>query len=794
MKKTLVTVLLSMLVLMGWSQQTEKKHYILPGNGKIDVEMLNKKIDLNMDISNLSINELRVLRNSFYARQGYAFTMSDLRSVFNQTTWYWDTMMGRWELEETAHYEKKKVPEYQFTKEEEAFMAKLKAREEELKKQNFVDGKPVIDNLINRFQLENPDPKLLNMLSKQGFAIVPDTYDQLFQVYENNDYHDFPSFVTTDLYLQLYHMYFDCMLRRAEEGKLFDALLDFCRKGYRESTRTIAKPINAQDKELAEFSQAYFAIALKLLDPKENFAVAPQYKIMVDDEVAKCTSATTAFSPFMEYTISMFPYALFRPRGHYTRTERLQRYFRGMMWVQTAAFDTDKPSMMRRAAFLAKTICGNAELNAAFKTIFDPMTFIMGQPDNITLMQVYEILKHYDYVKLIGNDKELQKFVAEVDVLAEKQTRLRPKFENSGHNKVNLMPQRYQPDAEVLQEMYDWKSKESQRFCPKGIDFFAAGGSPLALQLDKEGETWKEFDANMSRMQKRMGEIDWKENIAVRWQRVLLELSKSRHPSNAPYFMTGTAWGKKDLNAALASYAELKHDAILYAKQPMSAECGGGGPDDPIVRGYVEPNIEFWGAVIDLLKTTQEAFSVFGIMTDEMIALTNDMAEEAQFLLNCSKKELEGKQLSEQEYRQLEIVGAVFENMTLSMMRNKDEYFEWEDIEGADRKVAVVVDLYTANGENVPREKRAVLYNAVGPADVIYVVVEIGGYLYLTRGAVFSYREFHDACSAPRHTDEEWQKMLETKPRLGVPKWMESIIAPVKMPKDDDLIYYSTGC
>ena len=164
-----------MLILMGWSQQTEKKHYILPGNGKIDVEMLNKKIDLNMDISNLSINELRVLRNSFYAKQGYAFTMSDLRSVFDQTTWYWDTMMGRWELEMDAEYEGKKVPEYQFTMEEEVFMAKLKTREEELKKHNFADGKPVMDNLINRFQLENPDPKLTDMLAKQGFAIVPDS-------------------------------------------------------------------------------------------------------------------------------------------------------------------------------------------------------------------------------------------------------------------------------------------------------------------------------------------------------------------------------------------------------------------------------------------------------------------------------------------------------------------------------------------------------------------------------------------------------------------------------------------
>ncbi len=783
-----------MLVLTGWSQQNEKKHYILPGNGKIDVEMLNQKIDLNMDISNLSVNELRVLRNSFYARQGYAFMMSDLRSVFNQTTWYWDTMMGRWELEEYAEYEGRKVPEYQFTKEEEAFMAKLKAREEELKKHNFADGKPVIDNLINRFQIESPDPKLTDMLVKQGFAIVPDTYDQLFQVYENNDYHNFPSFVTTDLYLQLYHMYFDCMLRRAEDGKLFNALQDFCRKGYRECTRAVANPVNPQEKALAEFSQAYFAIALRLLDPKEDCAVAPQYQKMVEDEVAKCTSASTAFSPFMEYTEVMFPYALFRPRGHYTRNERLQRYFRSMMWVQTAAFDTDKPSMMRRAAFMAKTVCGNAELNAAFKAIFDPMTFLMGQPDNITLMQVYDILQRYNYAKLIGNDKELRKFVAEVDVLAERQTRIRPKVQLSGRNKVNLMPQRYQPDAEVLQEMYDWKSKVSQRFCPKGIDFFAAGGSPLALQLDKEGETWDEFDANMSRMQKRMGEIDWKENIAVRWQQVLLELSKGRHPSNAPYFMAGTAWGKKDLNAALASYAELKHDAILYAKQPMGAECGDGGPEEPIVRGYVEPNIDFWTAVIDLLNATKEAFGALGIMTDEMLALTDDMAEEAQFFLNCSKKELAGKILSEQEYRQLEIVGAVFENMTLNMMRNGNEYLEWEDIEGADRKVAVIADIYTANGKNVPMEKKAVLYNAVGPADVIYVVVEIGGYLYLTRGAVFSYREFHDALDVPRHTDEEWQEMLKEKPRLGVPKWMESITAPIEVPKDDDLIYYSSGC
>lgn len=34
-------------------------------------------------------------------------------------------------------------------------------------------------------------------------------------------------------------------------------------------------------------------------------------------------------------------------------------------------------------------------------------------------------------------------------------------------------------------------------------------------------------------------------------------------------------WGYKNLNTALASWAELKHDAILYGEQPMAAECGG---------------------------------------------------------------------------------------------------------------------------------------------------------------------------------------------------------------------------
>ena len=114
-------------------------------------------------------------------------------------------------------------------------------------------------------------------------------------------------------------------------------------------------------------------------------------------------------------------------------------------------------------------------------------------------------------------------------------------------------------------------------------------------------------------------------------------------------------------------------------------------------------------------------------------------------------------------------------------------------MEGADKKVALVADVYTANADNNP--EKSILFEAVGLADEIYVVVEIDGYLYLTRGAVLSYREFTQPLSAPRLTDEEWQQQLEKNPRKGVPEWMKRIIVPLKkMPEANEDYFYSSGC
>jgi hypothetical protein len=294
-------------------------------------------------------------------------------------------------------------------------------------------------------------------------------------------------------------------------------------------------------------------------------------------------------------------------------------------------------------------------------------------------------------------------------------------------------------------------------------------------------------------MKKRMNEIDWTETIATQWMKALRVIGEAPSPKS-PYFMLTPEWDRKNLNAMLASWAELKHDAILYAKQPMGAECGGGGLPEPVVKGYVEPNVGFWKKAIELLDNTSTLLKSQNMLTEKVEQATTRIREEAEFLLRMSKKELEGQRLTDEEYDQLGCIGATFENISLDLVRQPDQYLMgWSDIEGADRRVALVADVYTANSDNNPA--KSILFEAVGDADEIYVVVEIDGYLYLTRGAVLSYREFIQPIDEPRLTDEEWQQQLDKDPRKGVPQWMDRILVPMKKaPVPNESIFYSSGC
>jgi hypothetical protein len=541
----------------------------------------------------------------------------------------------------------------------------------------------------------------------------------------------------------------------------------------------------------------FYNVAYKLFtgewisDPEPDSNDMQEYKNVMASE--------NNLSDYMEdYHDILFPYSLFRPRGHYTRTEKLQRYFRGMMWIQSVPFGLDNKDEVRAAVQQACALKSDKTSQQNYNRLNQLITYMMGQSDNLSLLQVMaEVEKTGMQMEdLIHSDEAIVKITASLKEIGDKQTRIRPKFEKTSHNKINVMPQRYQPDGEVLLNMVDYTNNPTKRAVPKGLDFFAAMGVSAAEQILMEEKTdWKALGDSLKSMKKRMGEIDWQETTCTQWMNALKVLTDKEGKDKMPYFMVTPEWDKKDLNAVLASWAELKHDAILYAKQPMGAECGGGEEiPDPVVKGYVEPNVGFWKKAIELLDNTEKLLKQENMLPEKVKDATERLREEAQFLLRISEKELAGQEPTDEEYDQIKAVGATIEYISLDLIRSEDQYLMgWSDVQGADKKVALVADVYTANADNNPN--KSILFEAVGDADEIYVVVEIGGYLVLTRGAVFSYREFIQPIDEQRLTDEEWQEQLKKNARKGVPEWMNPLFVPLnKLPEANEEFFYSSGC
>ncbi len=791
--------------------QQPGKHVYIPGPGHLDVEQFIKPIDTRMDISRLSLAELRILRNAFAARQGFVLKDADLRHIFSQTSWY-DSLIWTAFDQADAGVVNPSANDWEFfsgytdygqtvklTPQERKFLQRIRDRENILSwqdKSNLPAGwRFRVDDILNPFQLESMD-KLQDPLGRNSFAIVPGRKIQLFHVYEKNDYSDFPSFVTTDLYLQLFHMYFDCMVREMEQHGLSQAVEQFC---------------HTMKEHTTGWNQAYFTIAEALITGQQPAIADGKYKQQILDEIGKIESSQDSFSEFLDYRNAMFGYSLFRPRGHYTRNDSLGRYFRAMMWLQHVPFGTDKPEQLRNALILADVIGKNAELRKTYDRLFEPMTFLFGKPDNLTILQVYDEIQKagLPLEKLLKNKKAMAAIRKSLDGMGESQTRIRPKFERTSRVKINLMPQRYTPDGEVLNEMVDALGDPSQRPVPSGLDVFAAMNAGIAEQVLtgelRVQDAWPDYLPMLKKMKARMEEIDWSETLSNRWLSALQTLQDTTYhhrfdiydenENQLPAFMRTDQWAKKNLNTALASWAELKHDAILYAKQPVGAECGAGGPPDPVVKGYVEPNVNFWKRAVALNIALAEFMEKYQLQTPKLLSTGERISELAEFLLRVSRKELYAwPELTDEEYNQIEIIGSTVENISLDLIREPDQYLDgWDNVQGADRSIACVADVYTANGDNNPN--KSILYAATGPAYEIYVVVNIDGGRYLTRGAVLSYREFQRSIDEQRLTDEEWQQLLKQQPDRGVPSWMKEIIVPIDGElQDNEELFYSSGC
>lgn len=783
--------LLVLIVTSLLTVNAQKTKHVIPIGSQLDLEPMLKHIDMNQDINRLSLSDLRILRNAFAARQGYCFSDYGLRSVFSQTSWY-DSLMCERECGNG-------LPPLRFTKTETDMMNRIKIRERQLMRENFKikdDNKVNTDNIVNKFQLEEDSPSLYKHLARYGFTIVPRQNVQLFHCYENNDYHDFPNFITTDLNLQLLHIYFSNLLQDIEENKLSGLIGKFFRDMYEDINSLSQKSKDKRLQQRVKMAAAYCTIGCRLAG--DSLVVVPnEYTQAVADELERIAEQTDSPSPFLGYEIN-FMYSMFKPRGNYTRTKKLQQYFQAMMWLQSAAICIDDIDRLGSFIVMGSVLNNNPELKQTLKSISTPINQLVGQPDGVGLLDLTDIVAPYSQnLSLLFKKKaNIEKIQHQLVTLNQQRARIRPKEQISCAEKISILPQRYLYDSEVLQELVDTKTKPtSLRSYPKGLDIMAAFGSNAAEQILinelKEGQKWPHYIAKLDSVKQLMPQLSCDTTSYNLWMSALTDMTNAKE-ERYPYFMQTSQWGKKNLNTALASWAELKHDVILYAKQPMAAECGGCLPD-PVVVGYVEPNIAYWKKAHSLMIEVMTTLDRGHLLSDKMKAVGERIVENLEFLQQISEKELSKQKLTESEFGIIEKMGSSYEWLTMDILKPDSSYvgMMWQDVQGPSKSVSVVADVYTSNASNNPSQ--GVLEVGVGFVDDIYVVVEINGLLHLTRGAVFSYREFPSSLNN-RLTDEEWQHQLELQPRKGVPSWMNEIIIPTEVPADNETYFYGSGC
>lgn len=202
------------------------------------------------------------------------------------------------------------------------------------------------------------DPELRRLLAEHGFGIVPGDARLFHHVYQLDEYQPFPVFVTTDAAYHVWHLAFDKTLRDAEEQHLLPALErmvgGLVERARAQRDQLAGTPLADQADRVAQFYEA--AAELLEIDVGAIGALARQ-------EVALARAAeTAAASPTMgvfecglEHPEACVFYELFEPRGHYTRSADLERYFRTMSLLGQTPFPLDDQSLLLGA--LAVHLC-----------------------------------------------------------------------------------------------------------------------------------------------------------------------------------------------------------------------------------------------------------------------------------------------------------------------------------------------------------------------------------------------------------------------------------------------------
>lgn len=641
-----------------------------------------------------------------------------------------------------------------------------------------------INDYINDYFTFN-DEQTKALVENKFFVDGSRAYEQPFEIYEGNEYGFLPNFVTADSLLHLFHVSYDALLRELEVEKFMPRLIEVSRTM---AIKSLEDYNNAKDpvvKELAKKNAAYFVLAEKLFGEEFSGELPQEVKDLVEKEYKNIEAMSKADSNLVAKAVD---YSQFKPRGHYTRSEELKKYFRGAMLFSQEAMifydDEGKPidENIIQGLMMAKNLVGDEESFKKWEDVNDSVNFLVENSEDVDpylMGQVY--FSHFDKntdVDELANEKNLKKVHKTLDQLP------KPKIQYYEDTSFRFMPQRAVLDNVWAQNLLD-TNRPSKRPIYSGLDIMGVMGNKVAEEMvlsNEQNKKWDEFE-NRYQETKEMAKVlddgtEGRKNIYRSWL-WMLKSYEEEIPESFPEFMKSKAWAFKDLNAQLGSWAQLKHDTILYGKQ-AGAEMGGGEEEEKeMPKSYVEPRVHLYDRMIWAMNYMKENLKSRELLTEANEKNMNNFIEMVDFLRKVSVAELKNETIDSKDQERLLYIGGEMENIFIKFVDEKAEYFA-EIEEQADRNMATVADLMVTVENTVGIEPNKYLEVGSGMAQEMFVVYQIGDKLKMGTGPVYAYYEF---LSDERMTDEDFQNKIydslyspDAKNPLVQPIWTEIYI------------------
>jgi hypothetical protein len=244
------------------------------------------------------------------------------------------------------------------------------------------------------------------------------------------------------------------------------------------------------------------------------------------------------------------------------------------------------------------------------------------------------------------------------------------------------------------------------------------------------------------------------------WLEALRALSAPGLTDDLPQVMRTAAWHDRKLEAALASWAELRHDTILIVEQ----STGGIGCQYP--AGYVEPVPGVYRSLAASAGALEALYLEPGMeMPGEVPTFLVHFQQVAERLAQIAERELAGEDMTEDDLAFLNQTADLHGESYYGARVFDGWYprlfwtFEWGaeypfDDDPSGISEPTVADVHT------DAENGLALEVGVGHPGLMLVAVDAGGTLAVYGGPVGSLFTF-DVPLDGRMTDEQWYEKVE---------------------------------